>query len=153
MTGIVNLISSKINNVDLTSPLSLFDLLMAVLLVVGFLWYGPFFSKHWMKEMGMDKMSAAEMASMKKAANSKYLQQFIGALIMAYVFDHMLVTYNSTTVGMALQGAFWVWLGFIVPVKYGDKLWGGKSAKLFFIDSFHYLVTLAVFALIFVSWK
>ena len=121
-------------------------------MVIGFLWYGPLFSKSWMKEMGMDKMSPQEIAAMKKAASKNYIQQFIGALIMAYVFDHMLTVYQSTTVSAGLQGAFWTWLGFIVPVKYGDKLWGGKSAKLFFIDSFHYLVTLAVFALIFVNW-
>ncbi len=121
-------------------------------MVVGFLWYGPLFSKPWMKEMGMDKLSSTEIASMKKMAGKNYIQQFIGALLMAYVFANILAVYNTETLGMGLQGAFWVWIGFIVPVKYGDKLWGGKSAKLFFIDSFHYLVTLAVFALIIVSW-
>jgi len=121
-------------------------------MVVGFLWYGPLFSKPWMKEMGMDKLSSTEIASMKKMACKNYIQQFRGALLMAYVFANILAVYNTETLGMGLQGAFWVWIGFIVPVKYGDKLWGGKSAKLFFIDSFHYLVTLAVFALIIVSW-
>jgi hypothetical protein len=51
-----------------------------------------------------------------------------------------------------MQGAFWIWLGFYVPVKYSDKLWGGKSLRLFFIDAGHYLVMLLIMSAILVGW-
>jgi hypothetical protein len=122
-------------------------------MVLGFLWYGPLFSKPWAKEMGWDLNNAQQMDKMKGAASTAYPQQFIGALLLAYVFAHVLLAFESNSVGMALQGAFWMWLGFIVPLKYGDKLWGGKSFKLFFIDSGYYLVQLLVFAAILQIWK
>jgi hypothetical protein len=122
-------------------------------MVLGGLWYGPIFGKLWVQEMGWANKSSEETQKMKDKAKTAYPQAFIGALLMAYVFAHMLVVYKSDTVSLALQGAFWVTLGFIVPVKYGDKLWGGKSFKLFFIDVLYYLVQLAVFALILTQWK
>lgn len=122
-------------------------------MVVGFLWYGPLFNKVWVKEMGWDPNDTQRMQKMQQQASTAYPQQFIGALLMALVFAHVLNAFNSDSVGMAIQGALWTWLGFIVPVKYGDKLWGGKSLKLFFIDAFYYLVLLLVMAIILQLWQ
>jgi hypothetical protein len=130
----------------------------AASMVLGFLWYGPLFGKSWAKEMGWGNITPEQEAEKKKQAGKAYPQVFIGALLMAYVLAVTLLTFmkgagQEPSVSMGLQGAFWLWLGFIVPVKYGDKLWGGKSLKLFFIDVVYYLVQLAVFALILISWR
>jgi hypothetical protein len=117
-------------------------------MIFGFLWYGPLFSKPWMKEMGWDPNDTQRMEQMKKAASTAYPQAFVGALLMAYVFAHILEAFGSDSVGIAMQGALWTWLGLVVPVKYSDKLWGGKSFTLFFIDTGYYLVQLLVFAVI-----
>ncbi len=123
-----------------------------VSMVLGGLWYGPLFGKSWMREMGFDKMSPEALEAMKKKAmRTAYPQQFLGALLMAYVFAHVLFMFETDTVTLGLQGAFWMWLGFIVPVKYGEKLWGGKSCKLFGIDALYYLVLLALFAVVLVK--
>jgi hypothetical protein len=122
-------------------------------MVVGFLWYGPLFSKPWAKEMGFNLEDKERMAAMQKEAQTAYPQMLIGAVLMAYVFAHVLQAFDSNSVGMAIEGAIYTWLGFIVPVKYGDKLWGGKSLKLFFIDAGYYLVALAIMAIILQVWK
>jgi hypothetical protein len=126
-------------------------------MVTGFLWYGPLFSKVWAKEMGWGEMSPEQTQKMKDAAKTAYPQQFVGALLMAYVFAHVLIAFSRAgnveldpTLG--LVGALWSWLGFIVPVKWGDTLWGGKSKKLFWIDSLYLLLNLVVFALILTLW-
>jgi hypothetical protein len=121
-------------------------------MVTGFLWYGPLFGKAWAREMGWGSLSPEQKDEMGKEAGKNYPQQLVGAIIMAYVFAHVLLAFESDSVGMALQGAFWTWLGFIAPVKYGDVLWNKKSYKLFFIDSLYYLLNLAVFAVILTLW-
>jgi hypothetical protein len=120
---------------------------------LGFLWYGPLFSKSWMKEMGWDPNDHALIAKMQQSAKTAYFQQFIGAFIMAYVFAHVLRAFDSDGIGMALQGAAWMWLGFVAVVKYGETLWGKASMKLFWIDSLYYWVLLAAYSVILTFWK
>lgn len=122
-------------------------------MVTGGLWYGTLFGKLWAKDMGFDMSDTEKMARMKKDAMKNYPQQFIGALLTAYVLLHVLNAFDADSIGLALQGAFWIWLGFYVPVKYGDKLWGGKPLRLFFIDAAYYLILLGVMSAILVSWK
>jgi hypothetical protein len=126
-------------------------------MVIGFIWYGPLLGKAWATEMGWKEKSAEEMALMKKKAMWMYPQQFIGALIMAFVFAHVFAAFWGAsierTLGNGLMGAFWMWLGFIAVLKYGDKLWGGKSIKLFFIDSGYWLVSLLAMGAILTCWK
>jgi len=121
-------------------------------MVIGGLWYGPLFMKPWSKEMGFDKRSPDEIARMKAGSKTAYPQAFVGALLTAVVLAHVMQAFGADSIAGGLTGAFWSWLGFIVPVKYGDKLWGGKSFKLFFIEVFYYLVSLSVMSIILVSW-
>jgi hypothetical protein len=122
-------------------------------MVIGFLWYGPILGKTWATEMGWGKMTPEQVNEMKKKANLLYPQAFIGALLTAYVFTHVLQAFGSASISSALFGALMMWLGFIVPLKYGDKLWGGKSFKLFFIDTVYHLIALGVMAIILQSIK
>ncbi len=127
-------------------------------MVTGFLWYGPLFSKAWAREMGWSGMSPEQESQMKEKAKTAYPQQFVGALLMAYVFAHVIIAFAragnvEVDLNLGLMGAFFSWLGFIVPVKWGDTLWAGKSKKLFWIDSLYLLLNLAVFAVILTSWK
>jgi hypothetical protein len=122
-------------------------------MVVGFLWYGPLFSQAWMKEMGMDPNSQATKDKMKQGANASYLMMFIGALLTAWVLAVTLRQFGSDSVGMALECAFWIWLGFYLPVIAGAKLWEGKSWKLVTINAGYQLANLAVMAIILQSWQ
>lgn len=120
---------------------------------IGFLWYGPLFGKAWMKHIGIDPTDNERLAKMQQGAKTAYPRMFIGALLMAFVFAHVLEAFGAETIGVGLQGALWMWLGFIVPVMYGKVLWEGKSHGLFFIDAFYYLVDLGVMSIILILWK
>ncbi|MCR4280574.1 MAG: DUF1761 domain-containing protein, partial [Candidatus Komeilibacteria bacterium] len=90
-------------------------------------------------------------------AGPAYIQQFIGALLMAYVLAHILWAYSLATPEISgwwagVQGAFWIWLGFILPVKYGDKLWGDKKLKFVSIDLGYYLILLIIMGIIISVW-
>src|SRR5205814_1703579 len=103
-------------------------------MVIGSIWYGPLFGKMYISLMGMDKKSPEEQAKMKKGMMLMYLWQFIAPLVMFYVLADLIVWYYGSMMS-AKSGvimAFWIWIGFVVPLKLGDALWGGKM-KLFWL--------------------
>jgi hypothetical protein len=121
--------------------------------VIGGLWYGPLFGKMWMKLAGISKEG---MKSMALSPLQAMVGGFIVSFLMAYVLAHGIVFGNAYTnmSGMTggLMGAFWYWLGFIVPVTAGVFLWEGKSAKLWLLNAAYYLVSLSVMGAILSSW-
>lgn len=121
-------------------------------MVVGSIWYGPLFGKVFMKAMGMDQWSPEKKAEMKKSMALTYVWQFIASLVMFYVLAWFLGATAMWGVMGAMTVAFWAWLGFIVPLKLGDALWGGKMI-LFWIGVTNSLVTILVGAAIIGAWK
>lgn len=127
-------------------------------MIIGGIWYGPLFGNLWMKGMGWNPNDHDFMAKMKKAAGPGYAIQFIGALFMAFVLAHDIWAFNTAspeTIGVfgGLQGAFWTWLGFIVPIKIGETLWAKKPFKYVSIDLGYWLVQLLVFGVIISVWR
>jgi hypothetical protein len=112
-------------------------------MVIGSLWYGPLFGKMFMKVSGMDKWTPEERAAAQKAMMTSYFLQFIASLVMFYVLAHIINSFDGMTVAGGITGALWVWLGFIVPVKLADTLWGGNRT-LSFLTMGNMLVTLVV---------
>lgn len=114
-------------------------------MILGFIWYGPLFGKTWMNLMGYDPKN---MDSMKKGMLKMYALALISAFVMAYVLFHSYVFANAFfgidkfTAG--LMTGFWSWLGFVAPVQYGEVLFGGKTHKLFLINTGYQLVSLLV---------
>jgi hypothetical protein len=122
-------------------------------MVVGFLWYGPLFSKAWMRSVGINPDNTEQMKKMQSEATPGYIAMFLGSFVMAYVLAHVLATYNTQTIGMGLQGAFWMWLGFVATVGLGAKFFEKKPWSYYFINQGYELVKLLVFSIILVSWK
>jgi len=130
-------------------------------MVIGSIWFGPLFGKMYISLMGMDKKTPEEQAAMsagggsasggKKGMAMTYVWQFIASLVMFYVLAHVTELsqnfFHYSNVKTGLTTAFWVWLGFIVPVMLGGALWGGKM-KLFWLGIGNMLVTLLVGGLI-----
>jgi len=122
-------------------------------MVLGFLWYGPVFGQAWKKEMGFTDES---MRKMKMSANQAYAMMAVTALVQAYVLaitlDISKVAFGGLDVAMALQGGFWLWLGFIAITQLGVVLWEGKSWKLFFLNVSYSLVSILIMSAIIASW-
>lgn len=124
-------------------------------MVVGSLWYGPLFSKPWMRLSGLTRehMEKAKAKGMGKL----YALAFVGSLLMAYILSHF-IEFASAYMGVegvsvGLSTGFWTWLGFVVPITMGVVLWEGKSWKLWFINSFYYLANLFIMGAIIAGWK
>lgn len=136
-------------------PINYVAVLIATIasIVLGMLWYGPFFGTSWMKIMGFSKdMMEKEK---KKGMGGKYALMTIGSLVMAYVLAHSLVfasTYTHTSgVAAGLMVGFWTWIGFVAPIEMGDQLWGGKPWSLFTITAGYDLVSLCLMGVILAS--
>jgi len=119
-------------------------------MVWGFLWYGPLFGKTWMKLVGM---SMEDMQAGKSKMGRSYLLAFLGSLLTAYVLAHFLGYAGAETAGQGAQGAFWAWLGFVVPMNLSGVLWTNKPWKLYFLEVGYYLASLVTMGLILGGWK
>ncbi len=136
-------------------PINLLAVLAAAIanMIIGALWYGPLFGRKW---MGLIGITPEEMKTMSMTPVKAMLIGFILTLVMAYVLAHNIVfgsaylEMSGATAGM--QGAFWNWLGFVVPVTAGVWLWEGKSWKLWALNAGYYLVALLVAGAIIGAW-
>lgn len=121
-------------------------------MVVGSIWYGPLFGKKFMQEMGMDMWTPAQQEEMKKKMGVTYVVQFCASLVMFYVLAGLIVGFGHMTLGGGVITALIVWIGFVVPLKLGDALWGGKMS-LFWLHIGNMLVTLVVAGAILGVWR
>lgn len=121
-------------------------------MVIGSVWYGPLFGKTFRVAMGMDKWSPEKQAAMKKSMGLSFALQFVASLIMFYVLAKFISGAGPMTMHTALMTAFWTWLGFVVPVKLGDAIWGG-SRTLFWLAVSNMFVTLLVAGAIIGAWR
>ena len=121
-------------------------------LIIGSVWYGPLFGKKFMKAMDMDKWTAEQQAKMKKSMTLDYIIQFVASLVMFYILAWFIGATNQMTVTGGVMIALLIWIGFIVPLKLGDALWGGKSI-LFWIGISNMLITLVIVGAVIGAWK
>ena len=121
-------------------------------MIIGSIWYGPLFGKKFIAAMGMDKWSPEQQAAEKKKMGMTYFLQFVASLVMFYVLAWLMGGLGQMSINGGLMTAFWVWLGFVVPLKLGDAIWGGKMS-LFWIGIFNMLVTLLAAGAIIGVWQ
>lgn len=140
-------------------PINYLAVLVAALasFILGFLWYGPLFGKQWITMM---KIPHAKVEEMKKKGMGPMLPQMglalLSSLVMSFVMAHSLLFASSYLgvygISAALQGAFWNWIGFQVPIILNGTLWEERSWKLFAFTSAYYLASLVLIGIILSLW-
>jgi hypothetical protein len=120
-------------------------------MVIGSIWYGPLFGKKFMSAIGMDTWSAEKKEAEKKKMGMTYLGQFLANLIMFYILGWLMGALGAKSATNGLQVAFWVWLGFVAPVQFGQQIWGGKMS-LFWLGAGNMLLTLLAAGAILGAW-
>lgn len=133
----------------------------AASMIIGMLWYGPFFGKQWIALSGMAPEAMA--AAKAKGMGIKYAFALLGSLATSYVLAHavLVVTYlfylaeispAETGITSGLITGFASWLGFIAPVTLGAVLWEGRPWKLWFLNAGYWLVSLLAMGMILALW-
>ena len=123
-------------------------------MAVGFAWYSPMlFGTTWMKLMGITEES---MKTAQKEMGKMYGLSFVVTLLSGYVLAHVMTLsenfFHYPRLSTGLISAFWMWLGFVMPVQVTDVLFGGKKWQLFFINTGYQLASLLVMGLILGIW-
>ncbi len=112
-------------------------------MVIGSIYYGPLFGKRYMDAIGMNEWSPEKRERMTKNMGLTYGAQFIASMVTFYVLAGVIIWFDKTSAMGGASAAFWMWLGFILPVKIGDALWGGTK-ELFWLGAGNTLVTMLV---------
>jgi hypothetical protein len=127
-------------------------------MVIGSLWYGPLFGRWWMKQMGYSAETMGKPMANGMTAWKAMGLGLLSALVMANVLAHEVFIWHDyagmlmSQAALALQVAFWLWLGFVATTQLGAVLWEGRSWKLFLFNASHALVALIAMAFILVYW-
>jgi hypothetical protein len=137
-------------------PINYLAVLVAAIanMILGSLWFGPFFGKAWMRagDWTEEKMTEAK----KKGMTMSYALMGLGSLVMACTLAHVLVltnTYFGTSgVSLGVSVGFLSWIGFVAPVTMGVVLWENKSWTYWAITYGYYLVALVLMGAILAVW-
>ena len=121
-------------------------------MVIGSIWYGPLFGKKFIHEMGMDKWTPEHQEKMRKTMTKSYALQFIASLVMFFVLAWYIGLSGHTGVLGGLNNAFWLWIGFVVPLALGNALWGGKMS-IFWLSIGNMFVAILVAGAIIGGWR
>ena len=116
-----------------------------VSMALGFLWYSPMvLGKQWMRERGF---TAEGMKKAQSEMGKWYALSFVITLITAYVLSHVMVLsqnfFGYPMLQTGLTTAFWMWLGFVMPVQLTGVIFSDRrNLTLFGIDTGYQLVSL-----------
>lgn len=119
-------------------------------MAVGFLWYSPIlFAKAWTRLMGLNPKVLKES---QKTMGGMYALSFVAAMITAYVLTHTMFLsrnfYGNSPVLTGVTTAFFVWLGFIMPVQLTDVIFGGRKWELWFINTGYQLASVMAMGIV-----
>jgi len=115
--------------------------------LAGF-WYSVLFTKQWMSVVGKTE---EELKGLNKPIN--FFFTFVLGLITAYVLAHIVMFLGANTLLEGIEVGVLCWIGFAGATSYAQYLFGGRSQKLWMIDSGYNLVTFIINGAIFAVWE
>ena len=124
--------------------------------ILGFVWYTALFVKSWGKEMGYDPNMRPDKKTMMKGIVFMIIGNFLFVWVLAWTMAGWQFIPGAKEMGPlvnAINSAFFLWLGFFVPIHLSAIVWEKKSWKLFFINGGYHLASLLVVAFILSYWN
>lgn len=117
--------------------------------LLGWLWYSPFFfGSAWMRLAGI----TPEMAERgKKRMHLNTVLALIASMLIALVMSYLGAFLGVYDWFGALQLGFWCWLGFTAPTMLGSVLWEQKPLSYYLIVAGFWLVSFMLMAVVLVE--
>lgn len=124
-------------------------LVSAVLVwLLGALWYSPLlFAKPWVEIVGR------KMGKVPKGVVHGMVASFIGDLLLALVFGHIVAWSGAAGAGWGAFLGFLLWVGFVVGPLYPQRIYEGRPFKYFAINGGYWLVALVLVGVILAVWR
>jgi len=119
-------------------------------MVIGFIWYGPLFSKPWSRLTGWtnDKVAALPRSSMARS----YGLAFVAAFVVASVLAVTLRAIGAQGIGEALIAAALLWVGFTGATIGVNMVFERRPVSLFCIEAGYHLVALLLYSIVLTAW-
>lgn len=98
-------------------------------IVLGMIWYGALFGKKfaWANNWpDFNTLPPEEKAKKQKEALPYYLLQAIVTFVQMMVLAWFVETIGRVD---GMEVAFWLWLGFIMPIVVGNAVWSMQSTN------------------------
>lgn len=117
--------------------------------VLGAVWYSPLmFGKWWMEFMDCAKLTKAELQKMQKAMTPFYGLQLLLTLFTTVSFANLVPYISAFSI---YHIAFWVWIGFIVPVQISSVIWANTERK-FWLKQIFVMVSNQLASIMLTAW-
>ncbi len=118
--------------------------------ILGALWYSPLmFGKWWMDIMECTGMKEEEMKKMQKEMGPFYGLQLLLTLFTTISFANLVPYISAFSI---YHIAFWIWIGFILPIQIGAVVWANTEKKFWvkqiFVMAAFQLVSMMLIAFI-----
>lgn len=116
---------------------------VVVAMVIGSIWYSnAVFGKSWRKLENIDEKKAK--ADMPKGMVGMVVISFLAAYVLAHVtyLSNYFYAQDYSFEASALMTAFWMWLGFVLPVLASNSLFNQRPWKSTAIHAGNWLLTL-----------
>jgi hypothetical protein len=120
-------------------------------MVVGFLWYGPLFSKKWSELTGWTNEKIAQLPQNQMMMS--YGGTFVGSLVMNFVLAHVIGVLGATRVVDGILAGVILAVAFVGTSYMATFLFEHRSRTLFFIDAGYHVVSMSVCGAILALWK
>lgn len=128
------------------TPVNYFAVIISSILAMGlgFLWYSPvLFGTPWMRLMGFTKQS---LKKSKKNMGPMYALSFVATILTVWILAVVMNLVILSTLGEALELAFFLWLGFEATVMLTEVIFGGKKWGLYAINAGYQLAVVLIAA-------
>jgi hypothetical protein len=114
-------------------------------MVLGFLWYGPFFGKLWLRLIG-------KKAEEVQSSPVIYIVSFIAAFVSAFVVALVIEGFEITNFWLGLGAGAIVWVGLGAMATLNTGLFEERRLSLWLLFSFYQVILSAVEGGVFAVW-
>ncbi|MEM6524763.1 MAG: DUF1761 domain-containing protein [Bacteroidota bacterium] len=112
--------------------------------VIGAVWYGPIFGKVWMQENGFTEEDLKE-ANMAKIYGTAFILELVMAINLALFL-------KGLSVQDGLLYGFFTGFGWVAMAMGVNYLFSRNSIRLWFIDSFYFVISFTLMGAILTAW-
>ena len=116
-------------------------------MILGFLWYGPLFSKPWMKLTGITQEQSGNPSP------TIYLIPLVTALIGFYVLALFINAADMGTLAGGATTGLLAGLGFLATFAGSNYLFSNRPFQLYLIDIGYPVLSLAIAGALLGAWR
>ncbi|MES2088342.1 MAG: DUF1761 domain-containing protein [Patescibacteria group bacterium] len=117
--------------------------------ILGGIWYSPLlFGKWWMEFMECTNLSKEELQKMQKSMMPFYALQLFLTFFTTVSFANLVPYVSAFSI---YHLAFWIWIGFIVPLQISSVVWANTKRK-FWAKQIFVMVTNQLVSIMLAAW-